>query len=527
MEENLIRLFAKYPTGRKENLLLILQEIQFTEGVLSEENLERVASHLAMPVNRVYSVATFYDQFKFKSKNLKTTPRDKTRMTLQEIGPADKTFLLDRILKNFTNDLTRPETENLRILKRERVLKPYIFIGSGTCGLEAGAGETIAAIHQYLLENNIDAEVMEVGCIGCCMEEPLMDVQLPGKARISFKQVTRDKVEGILEAVINKTVNPEEVLGQYPVSGQDPWPNIPMMSTIPWFDKQQRNILALSGIISPFTIVDYISRGGYKELFKSTMNYIPEKVCDIIEQSELRGRSGSGFPTGKKWKVALNTAGDEKYLICNADDSNPEAFIDGAIIEGNPHLLLEGIAIASYAIGANNAFIYIRSDYTKCADILDEAIRQAKEYKILGANIFGSGFNLNIHLRMGAGAFVCGEETALISSLEGKRGMPRNKPPFPAEAGLFGRPTVVNNAETLVNVPGILLNGPAWFKTIGTKNSKGTKVFSISGSRNNDGLIEVPMGTTLRDIIYSIRGSSKEMKPIKAVEGHYLGSGYV
>jgi NADH:ubiquinone oxidoreductase subunit F (NADH-binding)/Pyruvate/2-oxoacid:ferredoxin oxidoreductase delta subunit len=287
---------------------------------------------------------------------------------------------------------------------------------------------------------------------------------------------------------------------------------------LPWFALQQRDLLRNTGIISPISISDYLARGGYRSLFKTVLNYIPSKVCDIIEQSELRGRGGAGYFTGKKWKLALTTAGDEKYLICNADESDPGAFMDRAIIEGDPHRLLEGIAIAAYAIGANNAYIYIRSNYPRAVELLEEALRQAKEFEILGQNIFGSGFNLTIHIHQGAGAFICGEETALISSLEGKRGLPRTKPPYPAESGFFGRPTIVNNVETLVNVPAIIEKGPSWFKNTGSKTSKGTKIFSLKGNIQRSGFIEIPMGIKLRDIIYQIGGGPGNNKTIKAVQ---------
>ncbi|MGE5423730.1 MAG: NADH-ubiquinone oxidoreductase-F iron-sulfur binding region domain-containing protein, partial [Syntrophothermus sp.] len=259
-------------------------------------------------------------------------------------------------------------------------------------------------------------------------------------------------------------------------------------------------------------------RGGYRSFYKTLINYTPEKVCMLIEQSELRGRGGGGFPTGKKWRVALSTAGDQKHLICNAEESDPGAFMNRALIEGDPHKVLEGIAIASYAIGASHAIIYIRSDYPSAMEILRNAISQAREYEILGQNIFGSGFNLTISLRVSAGAFVCGEETALISSLEGKRGMPSAKPPYPAESGFFNQPTIVNNVETLANIPGIIWNGPHWFRKIGTYNSNGTKLFSLAGNIKNCGFIEVPMGIKLSDIIYSIGDGIKEDKKLKAVQ---------
>ena len=518
MEDTIRSILRKYPSNKKDNLIPILQEIQKEAGYLSKDYLQMVSDYLSIPVNKIFGVATFYDQFRFKPVSDIETIGSAKKINIPVITPEDKIFLIEKILKNITGQYQKEEQEKINYLRREKVTKPVIYIGTGSCGVNSGAYQTLDAVEKYLTINNEKADVFEVGCKGLCSEEPVMDVQLPGKACISFRKVTSEKVENILDAIFHKAINPEDVLGQYPATYFESWANVPDLHTIPWFNLQKREVLRNSGIISPYLISDYLVRGGYKALYKTTLNYIPDKVCEIIEQSELRGRSGSGYLTGKKWKIALNTAGDEKYLICNADESNPDAFIDRAIIEGDPHRLIEGIAIACYAIGANNAFLYIRSNYFRAVEILEEAIRQAKEYEILGSNIFGSGFNLNLHLRLGAGAFVCGEETALIKSIEGKRGMPQTKPPYPAEIGLFGKPTVVNNVETLVNVPGILENGPAWFRSTGSKTSKGTKVVSLKGKIRNEGVIEVPMGMTVKDIIYKIGGGIKEERTCKAVQ---------
>jgi NADH:ubiquinone oxidoreductase subunit F (NADH-binding) len=430
----------------------------------------------------------------------------------------DKSFLLEKVLKNLAGEYQKEDLEKISIIKRDKIVTPVIYIGTGTCGLVAGAAQTLAAIRKYLSDNKIQASIVECGCIGFCSEEPIADIHLPGKARISYRKVTEDKVEAVLSATFNKNVNEDHVLGQYKSIPSETWANVPFIDQLPFFSLQQRLVLKNSGFVSPLSIDDAIARGGYRSFYKTILNYTPGKVCDIIEQSELRGRGGGGYSTGKKWKVALTTAGEQKYLICNAEESDPGAFMDRAIIEGDPHCLLEGIAIASYAIGASYAFIYIRSDYPRAVTILEEAIRQAKEYEFLGQNIFGSGYNLNISIRQSAGAFVCGEETALIRSLEGKRGTPWSKPPYPAESGLFNQPTIVNNVETLANVPAILEHGPSWFKKIGTKSSRGTKLFSITGNIQNAGCIEVPMGTKLSDIINHIGGGVKDGKKLKAVQ---------
>jgi len=435
-----------------------------------------------------------------------------------DIHTEEKSFLLEKVLKNLSGELQKEDLDQISLLKRDKVTGPVIYIGTGSCGLSSGALDTLDTIRKYLVDNNIQVDIVECGCIGLCSEEPIVDIHLPGKARISFRKVTEDKVEPIFSAIFNKNVNEEYILGQYKSSPSETWANVPFLAQLPFFALQQKNILKNSGYVSPLSISDAIARGGYKSFYKTIHNYTPEKVCEIVELSELRGRGGGGFSTGKKWKVALTTAGDQKYLICNAEESDPGAYMDRTIIEGDPHRLLEGIAIAAYAIGASYAFIYIRSDYPRAVTILEEAIRHAKEYEILGHNIFGSGYNLNISIRQSAGAFVCGEETALIRSLEGKRGTPWAKPPYPAEVGLFNQPTIINNVETLANIPAILEHGPTWFKGIGTKTSKGTKLFSITGNVKNSGCIEVPMGTKLSDIITHIGGGVLGGKKLKAVQ---------
>lgn len=430
---------------------------------------------------------------------------------------TSKTFLIDKVLKNFSGLPDKEVGEKLSVLRRHKVTKPVIYVGTGTCGIIAGAEATRDAIRNYLAENKVSAELIEVGCIGMCSEEPIIDIQMPGKARLSFRRVTSDQVDRILDAILRKSPDPETILGQFRTPGAEPWAHIPNLDEIPWFSLQKRQVLAHCGIISPMSITDYLAEGGFKGFYKTVLNYTAEKVCEIVEQSELKGRGGGGFPTGKKWQIALTTGSDQKYLICNADESDPGAFMDRSVIEGDPFLLIEGIAIAAYAIGASNAFIYLRADYARPISILENAIRQAKEYGFLGENIFGSGFSLNISIRLGAGAFVCGEETALIESLQGRRGMPWAKPPFPVESGLFGKPTVVNNVKTLANIPGIILNGPAWFRSTGSRSCPGTKIFAISGKTVTRGIVEVPMGIRLSDIIYRIAGGVDGGRPLKAV----------
>jgi len=405
----------------------------------------------------------------------------------------------------------------LRVLKRDDVKTPVIFIGTGTCGLGAGAAKTLSAIKNYIKEKNIDAEIIEVGCIGLCSEEPIVDVQLPGKKRISFSKVTEDKAVQTLDSIFNGQI-PSNAFCQFGNQALKSWDGVIAMNEHPFFRHQTRWVLENCGVIDPFNIDEYIAHNGYKSLSKALRQHTSEQICSIVEKSGLRGRGGGGFPTGRKWKFALNTPSHQKYFICNADEGDPGAFMDRAVIEGDPHRMLEGLIIASYAIGASKAYIYIRAEYPLAIQRLNKAIAEAKEAGLLGYNILDSGFNLEIVIKKGAGAFVCGEETALINSIEGKRGMPRPRPPFPAVSGLWGKPTVINNVETLANIPSIISRGADWFSSLGTKTSKGTKVFALSGNVVRTGLVEVAMGTSIRDIVYAIGGGIPNGKKFKAVQ---------
>ncbi len=406
-------------------------------------------------------------------------------------------------------------------MRRDNVERPVIFVGAGTCGLGAGAGKTLEAVKTYLSSKNVDADVVEVGCIGYCIAEPMVDVQIPGRSRVSFRNVKASDVEKILNNALSGNLNQaENILGQFvpTSSAMKAWDGVPLLSEHPFFKPQKRWVLANCGVINPSSIEEYIARGGYKSFAKMLLGNTPSEVCDLVEKSGLRGRGGGGFPTGKKWKFALQTPSDQKYFICNADEGDPGAFMDRAVIEGDPHRLLEGLAIGAYAIGATVAYIYIRAEYPLAIQRLKEAIARATEMKLLGNNVLDSGFNLQIVIKMGAGAFVCGEETALMHSIEGKRGMPRPRPPFPAVSGLFGKPTIINNVETLANLPVVLEKGPEAFASVGSQSSKGTKVFALSGKVNNTGLVEVAMGTSVRDLIFTIGGGVPKNKKFKAVQ---------
>ena len=409
--------------------------------------------------------------------------------------------------------------ETLSLLRREKVNKPVIYVGAGTCGLGAGAGKTLKSIKEYVETKSIDAEVLEVGCIGLCAAEPIVDIQIPGHNRLSFSKVTEDKVDDLLDSMFKLEMPVKnEALYQFNTDNGHSWENIVDFENHPYFAKQKRIVLQNCGSINPVNIDEYIALGGYSSFLSTIANHKSPEVCDMVEQSGLRGRGGGGFTTGMKWKFALNTPSEQKYLICNADEGDPGAFMDRAIIEGDPHRLIEGMMIAAYGIGATKSYIYIRAEYPLAIERLNKALDQAKEYGLLGTDIFGSGINFDIKVKMGAGAFVCGEETALINSIEGKRGMPIPRPPFPAVKGLFGKPTIINNVETLSCLPEIIPNGVEKFSSIGTEKSKGTKVFALSGKVLLTGLVEVPMGTSIREVIFDIAGGIPDKKKFKSVQ---------
>jgi NADH:ubiquinone oxidoreductase subunit F (NADH-binding)/(2Fe-2S) ferredoxin len=406
----------------------------------------------------------------------------------------------------------------LSTIRREKLARPVIYVGAATCGLAAGADEVLVKAKAYLAEKKIDAEIVEVGCIGFCAVEPIVDVQLPGKNRVSYMQVTADVLPQLLDAALSGQVDTDHLLGQFPTDSQEKYADTPNIFDHPFFVKQKRWVLANCGIIDPTSINEYIARGGYRSLASVIRDHTPAEVCDNVEKSGLRGRGGGGFPTGKKWKFALEAIGKQKYVVCNADEGDPGAFMDRAVIEGDPHRLIEGLAIAAYGIGADHAYVYARAEYPLAIERLHKAIKQARDWGLVGRNVLDSGFNLEIKIKKGAGAFVCGEETALLGSIEGRRGMPRPRPPFPAQKGLFGCPTIINNVETLANISTIFDNGWESYAAIGTENSKGTKVFALSGKVVNTGLVEVAMGTSIREVIFDIGGGIADGKKYKAVQ---------
>jgi NADH:ubiquinone oxidoreductase subunit F (NADH-binding)/Pyruvate/2-oxoacid:ferredoxin oxidoreductase delta subunit/(2Fe-2S) ferredoxin len=393
-----------------------------------------------------------------------------------------------------------------------------VFVGTGTCGLGAGAARTLAAVRSYLSSRDLPVDIVEVGCIGLCSMEPIVDVQLPGRTRVSYHGVTEKLVPALLDEAFEGGVPADRVLGQHRNATLQAYSGVPHLDEHPFFAPQTRWVLANCGIIDPGNLDEYLTRGGYTALATVLRTSTPVEVCHQVELSGLRGRGGGGFPTGRKWAIAQAQEAAQKYLICNADEGDPGAFMDRAVIEGDPHRLLEGMAIAAYAIGASKAYVYIRAEYPLAIARLRQAIAQARANGMLGSHVLGTEFCLEIVIKQGAGAFVCGEETALIHSIEGKRGMPRPRPPYPASSGLFGKPTVINNVETLANVPTVVNLGATRFGAVGTAGSKGTKVFALSGKIARTGLVEVAMGTTLRQIVFDIGGGIPDGRTYKAVQ---------
>ncbi|MCD6553147.1 MAG: NADH-quinone oxidoreductase subunit NuoF [Chloroflexi bacterium] len=409
-----------------------------------------------------------------------------------------------------------------------------IMVGMATCGLASGAQEVYDALLNEVSRQGVDAVIRQVGCIGWCCKEPLVDVLSPGKPRITYGEITAKRVPKIVEALAQGEIVKEWAIGrldgdenliegtkrsyladdaQVQVMNQ-----VPLYKEIDLFKDQVRIVMRNCGIIDPRSIDEYIARGGYLALYKALNEMSPEEVIEEITRSGLRGRGGAGFPTGLKWKFTRQSKGDTKYIICNADEGDPGAYMDRSVLEGDPHTVIEGMIIGAYAIGASEGYIYVRAEYPLAIEMLTIAIQQAEEYGLLGQNILGSGMDFQIKLSMGAGAFVCGEETALMASIEGRAGEPRPRPPFPAQSGLWGQPTNINNVETWANVPVIVARGGDWYARIGTETSKGTKVFSLVGKITNNSLIEVPMGITLRQIIYGAGGGIADGREFKAVQ---------
>lgn len=393
--------------------------------------------------------------------------------------------------------------------------KPRILIGTATCGRAAGAMSVLDTIKQELQRHNVDAIINQVGCIGLCYVEPLVDIIKPGRPRICYASVTPQIIPKLIEDYLLKD-NPRPDLAMGTI-GESTVEGIPRLFDLPILKPQVRIVLRHCGYIDPEDIKQYIADDGYSGLVKA-LAMTSERVIEEIKKSGLKGRGGAGFPTGQKWEFCRSSPGTEKYIICNADEGDPGAFMNRSLLEGDPHSVLEGMLIGAYAIGANEGYIYCRAEYPLAIERLNIAIKQMREYGLLGKNILGSDFSFEIHIKEGAGAFVCGEETALMGSIEGKRGMPRPRPPFPAVSGLWGKPTNINNVESWADAAVIMQKGAQWYASSGTATSKGTKTFSLVGKVKRTGLIEVPLGIHLRDIIYGIGGGIVDDKAFKAVQ---------
>ena len=392
------------------------------------------------------------------------------------------------------------------------LFRAHVLVCGGTGCSSSGSGELIRRFEEQIAKQGLDKEVKVVrtGCFGLCEAGPVVIVYPEGTFYSRIRPDDVDEIVSehllkgrIVQHLVYKEKSKEEHLS---------------LDNIDFYRSQMRLALRNCGVIDPESIDEYIAFDGYKALAKVLTEMSPQQVIDEVLRSGLRGRGGAGFPTGKKWQFAAASQADQKYMVCNADEGDPGAFMDRSVLEGDPHAVLEAMAIGGYAIGASEGYIYVRAEYPIAVKRLQIAIDQAREYGLLGKNIFDSGFDFDVYIRLGAGAFVCGEETALMHSIEGGRGEPKPKPPFPAVRGLFDKPTNINNVETLANIPQIILKGADWFSSIGTENSKGTKVFALGGKINNTGLVEVPMGTPLREIIYNIGGGIPGGKKFKAVQ---------
>lgn len=393
--------------------------------------------------------------------------------------------------------------------------RSQVLICGGTGCTSSGSVKIAKRLQEEIDKNGLTDEVMVVrtGCFGLCALGPIMIVYPEGTFYSMVKE--EDIAEIVSEHLLKGRIVTRLVYDETVAENE-----IKSLKETDFYKKQHRIALRNCGVINPACIDEYIGRNGYEALGKVLKTMTPDDVIQVILDSGLRGRGGGGFPTGKKWQLARNLVkdADQKYVCCNADEGDPGAFMDRSVLEGDPHVVIEAMAIAGYAIGATQGYIYIRAEYPIAVQRLQIAIDQAREYGLLGKNIFDSGFDFDLDIRLGAGAFVCGEETALMTSIEGNRGEPRPRPPFPAESGLFKKPTVLNNVETYANIPQIILNGADWFASMGTEKSKGTKVFALGGKIHNTGLVEVPMGTTLREVIYEIGGGIPNGKAFKAAQ---------
>lgn len=412
-------------------------------------------------------------------------------------------------------EIKQKAKEEWDVLQRSK--KPLIFVGAATCGRSAGAMDVLETFHRELKNHNIDANVFETGCLGLCYAEPLINIMKPGRPTIWYRSITPEKIKELINRyLLNDDPMVDDALG---TTGDGGVEGIPALFDLPVLKSQVRRVLGNCGIIDPTNINHYIANEGYQALHKVLFEMDPESVINEVKRSGLRGLGGAGFPTGRKWESCRRTPADERYVVCNADEGDPGAFVDRSILEGDPHSVLEGMVIAGYAIGGKKGYIYVRAEYPLAVKRLQIAIAQAREKGFLGRNILGSGFDFDLEIFQGAGAFVCGESTALVRSIEGKRGMPKPLPrPRTTEVGLWDKPTLLNNVKTYGNIHWIITQGADWFARQGTEESKGTAIFSLAGKVANCGLVEVPMGIPLREIIFTIGGGIPGGKKFKAAQ---------
>ena len=403
---------------------------------------------------------------------------------------------------------------------------PRVAVGMGTCGRGNGAEGLYQAFAEAVERSGMNVVLAQVGCFGACYQEPLVNVRVPGSPLLMLKRVQANDAGRILHDMQSGRINPELIFCKIEdwdhITGRvkygQGYPQVPVWDDKPFFKGQKKIVLRNCGIINPDDIEEYIAVGGYQALYKVLIDGRPENVIEQIKASKLRGRGGAGYLTGNKWEFLAKAKAEPKYIICNADEGDPGAYMNRNEIESDPHSLLEGMIIGGYVMGATEGIIYVRAEYPLAVHRLNRAIEQAREYGMLGENILGRGFKFDIELVEGAGAFVCGEETALIASLEGEAGRPRPRPPFPAQKGLWGKPTNINNVETWYNIAPIVMRGPAWFTETGSPKSAGTKVFSLVGKVKSTGLVEMPLGTSLKTFVYDIGEGAASGRTVKAVQ---------
>ncbi|HDZ91775.1 MAG TPA: NADH-quinone oxidoreductase subunit F [Deltaproteobacteria bacterium] len=401
--------------------------------------------------------------------------------------------------------------ERLKAFNEDPV--PKIHVGMATCGIASGALETKRAFEEALRERSMEARIHKVGCLGHCYAEPVVIIENPMFPPIFYHQVTPGKARMLVRSFLEKG----DPLFEYLMGAMKENEMIPQVWDFPRFSMEERIVMEKCGQVDPEEILEYVALGGYGGLVKA-LQTSPEAVVEEVKEAGLRGRGGAGFATGVKWELAAKARGREKTVICNGDEGDPGAYMDRTILESNPHQVLEGIAICSYAVGAKKAILYVRAEYPLAVKTVVRAIEQARDRGLLGENILGTGFSLSVEVFQGSGAFVCGEETALIQSIQGMRGMPISRPPFPVESGIWGEPTVINNVKTMAAVPPIVSRGAGWFRSIGTERSPGTAIFSVVGDVRHAGLVEIPMGVDLRTLIFDICGGVPDKKAFKAVQ---------